>query len=92
MAKSNARAAFIAAPNAAEAARIIARDGKSFRTYLRKNGRFASKGTGWANMSAKERGDVYAHFVPAPKVARTPRASKVNTQPVAPTLDSAVAE
>ena len=75
MAKSRGalRAAFIAAPIAAEAARIIERDGKVVRTYLRKLGKYASKGTGWQHMSAKERGAVFDHYVPAPKVVRAPK-------------------
>lgn len=76
--KSNTRTAFLAAPNAADASRIIGKDGKAFRTHLRKLGKYASKGTGWANMSAKERADVYAHFVPAPKIARAPKAPVVD--------------
>ena len=88
MAKSrNAlRAAFIAAPIAAEAARIIERDGKAVRTYLRKNGKYASKGTGWQNMSAKERGAVFDHYVPAPKVTRAPKGESATDAPTdAPT-------
>lgn len=79
MAKANTRALFLNAPNAADAARVIGKDGKAFRTHLRKLGKYASKGTGWANMSAKERGDVYAHFVPNATTQRKPRAPKVQS-------------
>lgn len=81
MAKSrNAlRSAFVAAPNAAQAAIVIERDGKAVRTYLRKGGKYASKGTGWQNMSAKERGAVFDHYVPAPKVTRAPKVTAAPT-------------
>lgn len=89
MPKGNTRALFLNAPNAAEAARVIGKDGKAFRTYLRKLGKYASKGNGWANMTAKERGDVFVHFNPAPKVTRT---RKVAAQPDAPVAEATVAE
>lgn len=89
MAKVNTRAAFLAAPNAAEAFRIVNVDGKRGRTYLRKLGKYASKGTGWANMSAKERADVYAHFVPnAPKSTRKSAPKVTPAQADAPTVDA----
>jgi len=81
------RAAFIAAPLASDAARVIDKDGKVLRTYIRKLGWYASKGTGWQSRTAKERGAVFDHYVPAPKVTRAPKgasAPKVDAPADAP--------
>jgi hypothetical protein len=59
-------ASFLAAPNAAEAFRIIGVDGKRGRNYLRsKLGAFASKGTGWSALDNATRTSVYERFTAA---------------------------
>lgn len=55
--------AFLAAPNAADAARVIGVDGKRFRSHLRsKLGAYASKGTGWSALDNAARTSVYERF------------------------------
>jgi len=57
--------AFIAAKNAADAARVIGAPGKTFRDKLRRQGFYATKGTGWETLDAETR----ATFYPAAPVA-----------------------
>jgi hypothetical protein len=51
--------AFVAAKNAAEAARIIGAPGKTFRDKLRRAGHYATKGTGWESLDAETRATFY---------------------------------
>jgi hypothetical protein len=56
-------ASFLAAPNAADAARIINVDGKRMRQHLRsKLGAYASKGTGWSALDIAARTGVFERF------------------------------
>jgi hypothetical protein len=53
------KVAFLAAPNAASAARIIDKPGKGFRDALRRAGFYESRGTGWSVMTPEQREAFY---------------------------------
>lgn len=58
-------AAFVAAPNAAQAARVYGVNGKVFRDKLRKAGHYESRGTGWSTLTPEQR----ASFAPKSKAS-----------------------
>ena len=51
--------AFVAAKNAADAARVLGVPGKSFRDKLRRANHYATKGTGWETLDAETRATFY---------------------------------